>query len=1236
MCQTWDAPTTWRTLTVAAIFREAAPQLSWSPSYIETGVTPNGFASAALTLNNQGLAPLKAVQLTLLADHSGAPAPDWVYLTSPTQVGDLAIGAAQTASLAISPPDTLSDGEYEFLLRIASANHPTRDVHIYVTVNQSGAGGVIFQVSDMYTGWEDEDGQAAQGVQGAQITLQQEQDFSITVTGSTDAGGSAFFEDLPAGRYKYRITAPNHQSSVGRVWIQPGITAAEAVFLDYDLVSVEWEVTEIALEDRYEVSLNTVYATDVPAAVLIFEPASVSIPAMEPGQSASGELTLTNYGLIRADHIELVAPGEDEFFRFEFLGSLPDSLAPKQSITIPYRITALKSWFQTGATDETGGGCEWYKNCDTVVKWDFLCANGRMTQKELTLCFQSLQCSNDSSDDGSQGAEPPDEDFPGLGSDNGGLDNYQILHFRTRSGGGSGGSSNSDGSGDGTRPANNDPPAKELDIDEMLCYPKGPDSGPFDPQKWYPILRDGDVTVQQKDSQQGWWHSVGCEVNTVNGTFVEQEIDLAVKIPGGMLNIQRTYFKANYGSQQPDAPDDYTWLIGTAGSGQFKMQGYPGDNKLGFTWLGDETRGYLLTQITTVEGTTFSLPPDHFRLRVKYDRDSGEILEEHYEYAGDPVNRTYYEHIEQHGENYIGQGRTLTTTNDGDTWRMEDLSKNWRLYDGDGFLTSSGTANGLLEEMLYDADRKLTGFKDRSGKQVIWVEYNDQEWIAEIRDCEDPADPTARRITYEYVGGRLWKMTDVLGLSVNYQYDEYDRMIAKNDAGAGQQITIGYKDNGWVDYVNDSRGVDREFEYSYDKFYDEWHATIMYSSGQVEEFWYDEDGNTWQMAVDGMVVKIITRSEDGRVETMTGDAGNVQKTYDEWGNLLEVLYANDTTVRYEYDYRFHKISRMIDQRGTEYTYQYDGNGNPEYAVEAKGTSVERVTHYEYYPGGVLQRVTISGGDTEPVSTGYAYDADMRNVVSITDPLERTVELLEHDAAGHALSTRDILGQTWTSEYDARGRQTAQIDPLLRRSSTLYDASNNVKTTTAFGLTTTYGYDDWDRPQSVTDAAGNATLTAYNDRSLPVRVKDCAGHTTAEFVYDATLGLLREAYDSAGNKTAYHYDLNPYTPEHSYAQPVSIEYPTSTTTLTYDIMQRVIEKEHASQDGEIRTTAVTYDAGGNVKTSTDAEGKTTVFEYDALNRLIKHSAPGAGDTEYRYDARDNLVWYKDPNGQADHV
>jgi len=74
----------------------------------------------------------------------------------------------------------------------------------------------------------------------------------------------ALFQNLPAGFYQFTAQAVNHQEKGGRIQIQPGITLAQPVFLDYTLITVDWSVTPVTITDTYQVILNATFQTDVP------------------------------------------------------------------------------------------------------------------------------------------------------------------------------------------------------------------------------------------------------------------------------------------------------------------------------------------------------------------------------------------------------------------------------------------------------------------------------------------------------------------------------------------------------------------------------------------------------------------------------------------------------------------------------------------------------------------------------------------------------------------------------------------------------------------------------------------------------------------------------------------------------------------------------------------------------------------------------------------------------------
>ncbi len=394
-------------LPISYTFSTLEPLLNFEPNYLETGVEYDGSVSETITLKNGGLVPLEDVEVELVRGDGGA-APGWIYLTTSGEQGELRVGESRGIDLTAAPSTDVAEGIHEFKLRVTGSNHPVTDINIFVTVVDSGEGGVLFKISDIYTATLDENGDPIQGVGGARIRVQHEEIYSIERSVTADEYGEALLEDLPTGRYRYRVSASDHESESGRFTIRPGVTAGLDIFLSSDLVTVEWGVKETTIEDRYEIVLRSTFKTDVPAAVVVAEPTSTTLPDMEPGEVFYGDFRLTNHGLVRADNLEFILPEEDAYYRIELVeDGLPESLGAKESITVPYRVVAISSLSADG--EASGGGCsEASYNSSTDIIYTYTCANGVTDTKESSFSWTSPgRCWGEGSGKGRRGFELP-------------------------------------------------------------------------------------------------------------------------------------------------------------------------------------------------------------------------------------------------------------------------------------------------------------------------------------------------------------------------------------------------------------------------------------------------------------------------------------------------------------------------------------------------------------------------------------------------------------------------------------------------------------------------------------------------------------------------------------------------------------------------------------------------------------------------------------------------------------
>jgi len=1089
----------WALVSVNAQFSEAKPVLYFTPNHVETGVAQTQSVTETVVLENRGLETMNGVNLVLLNDDA-SPAPAWAQLNAAAGQGDIVVGDTRDVGLTFTPADTVTPGTYAFRLRVSADNYPATDILTYVSVVADGIGSALFKVSDIYTGTTDSGGAIIQGLSGSKIWLQNEDVLTEEYTLHTDSLGEALFADLPAGRYKFRATATNHQEKIGRLWVKPGLTATEEVFLDYNLVTVEWSVSEITIEDKYEIILTAVYETDVPAAVVVASPTSITLPTMKAGDVYNGEFTLTNHGLIRADNIELGLPADDANFTYELPDGLPTSIAAKSSVTIAYRVTCVSPLEPDGTG--TGGGCQTYGSCITIG-YQYQCTNGVLSKNAINYCMTSQYgCT------GGGGAPP-------TVSTGGGTWNY--------------GSSSGSGSTSAPAPA----PAQ---IEGVKCFPQPERKEKFCVSCWL------------KDTAKNIMQPVGSAVNTYMREYTRDSRDLTVKVPGGSVSIQRWYY--------------------------------------GNRWYFEHERQRLQFNLGSQNGAIESI-------------DKGGVI---YEAAGTGI--------------FVHETYRIAKQAD-DTWRWEDTYGAWKAFAADGRMTAFGNRSGTIANLVYTGE-ELTGYTNRNGDQVLWLEY-DGDRISAATDVEN------RRVSYGYTDGQLTTVTDVRGHDATFEYDSEGRMKCTVDVG-GNERHITYDSYGNVASVLDADGVGHQFEFDFDTGKEETYARITSTSGMLKEVWYDRDGDTRKVVVNGRAVQKIDK--DGRAHILTDEAGLVtRKEYDEWDNLTRTVYPDGTETSAQYEHTFNRKIQETDENGVVTAYEYDASGHLVKKTDAQGSDVERVTEYEYdHDGHLLVTRRLGVGDTLTAETVMTYDA-VGNLATVTDAENNITRFTSHDVMGNVLTKEDARGKTWTYEYDETGNLTKVTDPLLNVTQLFYDnLGNKVREVDAENREKLFEYDGHNNLVKVTDASLKETLFEYNSDNKLVKQTDPEGKVKI-FVYDNE-GRLLKSVDGNGNEVSIEYTEGTGCSSCSGGaatnQPERVIYPTFEKSFTYDQRGRKLtEADHLGADGST-LTAFVYDNVGNLVVKNDRETKAKDYAYDDLNRLQTVTDAIGGQTIYGYDVRDNLV------------
>jgi RHS repeat-associated protein len=317
----------------------------------------------------------------------------------------------------------------------------------------------------------------------------------------------------------------------------------------------------------------------------------------------------------------------------------------------------------------------------------------------------------------------------------------------------------------------------------------------------------------------------------------------------------------------------------------------------------------------------------------------------------------------------------------------------------------------------------------------------------------------------------------------------------------------------------------------------------------------------------------------GQLNTVTNAMGQVTtfNSYNAHGQPTQITDANGVVTTLAYDLRQRVTARCV---------------NGLLPACAGG----ELTAMEYWPTGLLKKVTLPGGEY----TSYGYDAAHR-LVSVADNLgnrvEYTLDAMGNRTAENAFDQSNTLRRTHTRVfntlnqlhkeinaagtaavtttfgYDNNGNQTTVAAPLGRNSTNLHDELNRLKQITDPALgNTTFAYDAQDNLTSVTDPEGLITSYAYNGFGEVVQ-ETSPDRGVTQYTYDpaGNLATRVDARGAAGTAT-YSYDaLN---------RPTQIQYSDHAVTYTYDSCPFGIGRVCVTTD-RIGTTSFEYDAHGRV-------------------------------------------------------
>jgi len=564
---------------------------------------------------------------------------------------------------------------------------------------------------------------------------------------------------------------------------------------------------------------------------------------------------------------------------------------------------------------------------------------------------------------------------------------------------------------------------------------------------------------------------------------------------------------------------------------------------------------------------------------------------------------------------------------------------NWTLYSAggtsvfaaDGRLIEKQSVDGSSQTFVYDEHDRLAGVVHSSGRTLEFV-YQSNDYDALISAILVEGVALARytytgqqqvaTVTFADGGVRTYHYEDarfpqhLTGITAedgrrysSFAYDALGRVVSSQHAGGADGVTLAYGPHGGA-LVTDALG--RQTDYRLTPGGDDAPprkvTTVTDSQGTISRTYYDSSVDFRR-----------------RLDTYT-DRRGVQTKHD---------YAQGVDVATGRPTRLHTVTEALglpEQRSTTTAHDLEKN------VLLTATTGQRETRVAYNARRQPVAVTITDVDTgQARSTRYTYCDESPTDECPLPGLLRRVDGPRTDVADstvHAYYPADDTGC-------ADGGQCHYRRGDLRR------------TTNALGQTTDYlAYDRFGRVQSIKDANGAVTDYSYHPRGWPqsitVRGRTPEEDRTLQFSYWPG-GQVMQIIDPDGYRVTYVYDAAQRLTDIEDSSGGSIHYvlDAAGNRLREDVvdaggtLQRTLSRTYNAlgqlaqlRDARQYATGFTYDANGNLLTTTDALQRVKRQYHDALNRVqrvVQDEGGIAAVTAMTYNALDQVMQVTDPKG-----
>ena len=377
--------------------------LKTEPLSLSSSFTKDKIRYIEFIVYNSGAGNTGKVTLSL-------PDTDWMSLASSSVIENIAPGENAKVTLRLqSNEDTPLNLPMEGKIAINAEHCEGLLLPYRMECVSEESGNLLVDVVDEYTYNTEE----APHLANAHVKVSNPYTGKIVGETNTDSFGHAEFQDIPEGIYVLLVEAERHDGYQTTVTIDPGRTTEELVFISFQAISYSWTVVPTEIEDKYKITLELVYETNVPMPVVAIDMPQ-SMPVLVGDETYSFMVTLSNLGLITAEDVDLDLPENDAEYEFVFVDN-KHTIAAKESIQIPvtFRRRSLEKSASLpvsslSSTDKNG---EATTNCSEMViyAYGWKCGDDNKWER-VTYPIRFERCTSDDQSDEEYFSHATDDD----------------------------------------------------------------------------------------------------------------------------------------------------------------------------------------------------------------------------------------------------------------------------------------------------------------------------------------------------------------------------------------------------------------------------------------------------------------------------------------------------------------------------------------------------------------------------------------------------------------------------------------------------------------------------------------------------------------------------------------------------------------------------------------------------------------------------------------------------------